>query len=350
MSRSAIERITARAIQARQRIALPEARDPRVLKAAREITDRGYARVTLLGNARVLASAGVEHGVSLEGVDLIDPDEDSRRAHYVAQLVRARRKQRMTREEAEDVLSKPVYFGGQLVADGRVDGMVAGSVCPTADTIRAALWSVGPAPGCSTVSSASLMQTNALGLGVGGALIFADTGVVPEPTVEQLADIAIQAGEACRALLEVEPRVAMISFSTKGSARCPAVQHVVDATRMAQAKRPDMMIDGELQVDAALIPEVALRKVGSSAVAGQANVLVFPNLSVGNVAYKLVERLGGAVALGPLLLGLSKPVNDLSRGCSVNDIVLVAAVTAAQSAEHGADLIRDRATDGFIRR
>jgi phosphate acetyltransferase len=175
------------------------------------------------------------------------------------------------------------------------------------------------------------MQTLYPEFGVDGALIFADTGVVPDPNPEQLAEIAIHAGEACRSLLQVEPRIAMISFSTKGSARSPSTELVVESTRLARSRRPDLHIDGELQVDAALVPEIATRKVESSEVAGKANVLVFPNLSAGNVAYKLVERLGGALALGPLLLGLSKPINDLSRGCSVEDIVLVSAVTAVQS-------------------
>lgn len=329
---SAIERITARAVRVGRRVLLPESADPRVLKAAREITDRGYGRVILLGEPGTLEASAAGCGLSLEGIEILDPAEDPRREHYVARLMETRRMRQMTRGQAEDLLRDPVYFGGQVVADGRADGMVAGSICPTADTIRAALWSVGPAAGCATVSSASLMQTIVPDVGVDGALIFADTGVVPEPTVEQLADIAIQSGDACRALLGVEPRVAMISFSTKGSACSPAAQHVIDATARARAKRPDMQIDGELQVDAALVPEVAARKVAGSAVAGRANVLVFPSLSVGNVAYKLVERLGRAVALGPLLLGLSKPINDLSRGCSVADIVLVAAVTAVQAA------------------
>lgn len=337
MGTPAIEGITVRAVEARQRVVLPEVRDPRVLEAAREITDRGYARVTLLGSRQALEAAGAEQGLRLDGMELIDPADDPRRHHYARQLAWARRKQGMTFGQAEELLQNPVYYGGQLVADGRVDGMVAGSICSTADTIRAALWSVGTAAGCRTISGCSIMQTMVHEVGVGGALIFADTGVVPEPTAEQLADIAIQAGEACRTFLEVEPRVAMISFSTKGSAYSPAVQLVIDATRRARSMRPDMMIDGEFQVDAALIPEVATRKAGSSVVAGRANVLVFPSLSVGNVAYKLVERLGQARALGPLLLGLSKPVNDLSRGCSVKDIVLLTAVTAVQGAR-----LRDR--------
>lgn len=332
MPNRVIDRITARAVEAGKRVALPEAQDLRVLHAAREITDRGYARVTLLGSRESVEGAASEAGVGLDGIELIDVGGDPGRDRYIERLVIRNRKRGMTPEEAEELLQNPVYFGGQMLADGRVDAMVAGSVYPTADTIRAALWSVGTAPGCRTVSSCSLMQTRLPDVGVDGALIFADTGVVPEPTVEQLVDIAIQAGEACRTLLEVEPRVAMISFSTKGSATGPAVGHVIQATREAQSKRPDLMIDGELQVDAALVPSVAARKAGDSVVAGRANVLVFPNLSVGNVAYKLVERLGQALALGPLLLGLSKPVNDLSRGCSVNDIVLVTAVSAVQAA------------------
>ena len=175
------------------------------------------------------------------------------------------------------------------------------------------------------------MQTIVPEIGVDGAIIFADTGVVPEPTVEQLSDIAIHAGECCRALLDTEPRVAMLSFSTKGSAHSPSVQAVIDATKLAQTKRPDMKIDGELQLDAAVIPEIAKAKAGASDVAGKANVLVFPSLSVGNISYKLVERLGRATALGPLLLGLAKPINDLSRGCSAEDIGLIAAITAVQA-------------------
>jgi len=326
-----MERIAARAIRAAKRIILPESRDSRVLKAAQEITRLGYARAVLLGSRRRIEADAVARGVCLDGVEIIDPADDPARETYVERLFQLRKAKGLTRDRAASLLEAPVYYGGQVVADGRADGMVAGSMCPTADTIRSSLWSVGMAEGCRTVSSCSVMQTIIPKIGVDGALIFADTGVVPEPTVEQLADIAIHAGECCKALLQVEPRVAMLSFSTKGSAHSPSVQTVIDATKLAQARQPDMKIDGELQADAALIPEVAHIKAGDGEVAGKANVLVFPNLSVGNICYKLVERLGKARALGPLLLGLARPINDLSRGCNSSDIVIVTAITALQA-------------------
>ncbi len=326
-----VEKIAARAIQASKRVILPESKDIRVLKAAQEITRLGYAQVILLGSRQQLEIEAAENGVCLAGVEIIYPAEDPARETYIERLFQLRKAKGMTREKAAKLLETPVYYGGQVVAAGRADGMVAGSICPTADTIRSSLWSVGTAEGCKTVSSCSLMQTIVPEIGIDGAVIFADTGVVPEPTVEQLADIAVHAGECCRALLQVEPRVAMLSFSTKGSAHSPAVQKVIDATKLAQSRRPDMKIDGELQADAAVIPAIAKVKADDGDVAGQANVLVFPSLSVGNICYKLVERLGKAAALGPLLLGLAKPINDLSRGCSTEDIVVVAAITAAQA-------------------
>lgn len=331
MSSTVIEKIAARAIRAGKRIVLPESHDPRVLAAARRCVDRRYASVLLLGRRAELDSAAGELRIDLSHIDVLDPADDPARKDYARRLHDRRKHKGMTLEEAEGILQNPVYYGGALVAAGRADGMVAGSVCATRETIRSALWSVGLAEGNRTLSSCSIMQTTAEEFGVGGALIFADTGVVPEPTVEQLADIAIHAAAACRALLGAEPRVAMLSFSTKGSAHSPAVQHVIDACQLARSKRPDLAIDGEMQLDAALVAEVAERKGAAGEVGGHANTLIFPSLSCGNIAYKLIERLGRATALGPIFLGLAGPVNDLSRGCGVEEIALVAAVTAVQA-------------------
>jgi phosphate acetyltransferase len=333
MSSIVVDRITERAKNVDGRIVLPEAEDERVLRAAEKIVAENFADILLLGRADEINTRAKDLGVDLssEKITIIDHRQDEQRQTYIDQLVAKREKKGMTPEAAEELLAQPVYYGGFLVADGRADGMVAGSICPTADTVRASLYSVGLADGNKTVSSCSLMVTIAESLGVDGALIFADTGVVPEPTVEQLADIGIAAAAACKSLLDTEPHVAMLSFSTKGSAHSPAVQKVIDATQIVQRRRPDIKVDGELQLDAAVIPDIAERKCPNSPVAGKANTLVFPDLSCGNIAYKLVERLGNAAALGPLLLGLAKPINDLSRGCSVEDIVLISAITVVQS-------------------
>ena len=326
-----IRRIIDRARVANRQIVLPEGQDRRVLAAARRITDEGYARVLLIGKADEIQAAAKDAQVNLDDVESVDHMTDTDRPRFVEHLHERRKHKGMSTADAEKLLTRPVYYAAMMVGSGHVDGMVAGSICPTRDTVRAALFGVGLTEGNRTLSSCSIMNTIVPEIGVHGSLIFADTGVMPEPNAEQLADIALAAADACENLLEVEPYVAMLSFSTKGSAYSPSVQRVIDATRIAQERRPELELDGELQVDAALIPDVAERKAKGSPVAGRANTLVVPDLSCGNIGYKLIERLGRATALGPLLTGLKHPINDLSRGCSVEDIVLISAITAVQA-------------------
>lgn len=333
MSNTVVDRITSRAKSIDKHIVLPETDDPRVLQAAEQIIKEDYARVILLGNPDRIAIKTGECGADIGEATILNHFNDEHREEYVEALYQKRKAKGMEKAAVEKLLQNPVYYGGMMVGAGRADGMVAGSLCPTSDTVRSAIYGVGLSEGNRTVSSCSIMCTIVEDLGVDGALIFADTGVVPEPTVEQLADIGIAAALAAKNLLGVEPHVAMISFSTKGSASSPAVEKVIGATKLINERRPDLKVDGELQVDAAVIPEIGQRKCPDSPVAGKANTLVFPDLSCGNSAYKLVERLGRATALGPLLLGLAKPINDLSRGCSVDDIVLISAITVVQSCE-----------------
>ncbi len=331
MSHPVVDKITAKAIQASKTIVLPEAEDPRVLQAARAITDQRYAKVILLGEPAALTAKAGQAGVKLNGVEILNHRDNPGRAQLVQRFFQRRKHKGLTEAQADETLADPVYYGGQMVGAGKADGMVCGSICPTGETVRSAIYGVGTAEGIRTVSSCSIMLTIVDEIGVDGAVIFADTGVLPEPTEEQLADIAVSAAGATRSLLGVEPCVAMLSFSTKGSASSPAVDKVIAATKIAQQRRPELKLDGELQLDAAVIPAIGEKKAPGSSVAGKANTLVFPDLSCGNIAYKLVERLGRATALGPLLLGLAKPVNDLSRGCSVDDIVLISAITAVQA-------------------
>ncbi len=331
MSNSVVESIIERAQKAEKHIVLPEASDPRTLQATEKILAGKYARITLLGNPDQISALAKDCGANIDGANIIDHMTDENRERLVDCLYNKRKAKGMTVEKADAMLAQSVYYGGMMVGDGLVDGMVSGSICPTADTVRSALFGVGLTEGNRTVSACSIMNTIVEEVGVGGSLIFADTGVLPEPTVEQLADIGIAAAEACRKLLNVEPYVAMLSFSTKGSAESPAVEKVIAATRIINERRPDLKVDGEMQLDAAIIPSIGATKAKGSIVAGRANTLVFPDLSCGNIAYKLVERLGRATALGPLLMGTAKPVNDLSRGCSVEDIALISAITAVQA-------------------
>jgi phosphate acetyltransferase len=331
MSNVVVNSIISRAQQADACVVLPEASDPRVLLATEQILKANTARIILLGDPDEIAAAAKTNDADIGGAEIVNPLTDKNREEYIDALYEKRKAKGLTRQAADEMLQQTPYYGGMIVGAGRADGMVCGSICPTAQTVRSALFGVGLAEGIKTVSACSIMNTIVEDIGVDGSVIFADTGVLPEPTVEQLADIGIAAAAACRSLLDTEPYVAMLSFSTKGSAHSPAVQKVIDATKLIQQRRPDLNVDGELQLDAAVIPAIGKTKAKGSPVAGKANTLVFPDLSCGNIAYKLVERLGNATALGPLLMGTARPINDLSRGCSVEDIALITAITAVQS-------------------
>jgi len=315
-------------------IVLPEGEEPRMIKAAETIINEGFASLILLGREENIKSKARELGIDLSNkIKIINPKDSEKLKEYAESYYQIRKNKGVSLDEAYQLLENPLYFGALMVYHDDADGLVAGSINATGDVFRPALQTIKTAPGINIVSSSFVMVVPDCPYGEKGIIVFADCALNPEPNAEQLADVAIASAATGKALVGFEPKVAMLSFSTKGSAKHTLVDKVIEATKIAKEKKPELLIDGELQADAALIPSIGERKAPNSKIAGKANVLIFPDLNSGNIAYKLIERLAKAEAIGPISQGMRKPVNDLSRGCSAEDIVNVVAITVLQAGE-----------------
>lgn len=330
-----IESIIERAKSNRQRIVLPESLEERTIKAADKSIADGLAEIILIGNREEILKKADEFGLkNISKATIIDPETSEKTAEYTNLLYELRKNKGMTPEQAAVLVKDPLYFGCLIIKNGDADGQISGALSTTGETLRPALQIIKCAPGISCVSGAMLMITKTPQYGDNGVLVFGDIAVTPAPDANQLAQIAVCTAQTAKSVAGIaEPRVAMLSFSTKGSAKHEVVDKVVEATKLAKELSPELHIDGELQTDAALVPSVGAKKAPGSEIAGKANVLVFPNLEAGNIGYKLVQRLGEADAIGPILQGIARPVNDLSRGCSVDDIYKMVAITACQAAD-----------------
>lgn len=328
-----IESIIARAQSNKQRIVLPESLEERTIKAADKAIADNLAEIILIGNREKVLSYAEELGLkNIEKATIIDPETSEKTAQYANLLYELRKNKGMTPEQAAELVKNPLYFGCLIIKSGDADGQISGALSTTGETLRPALQIIKCAPGISCVSGAMLLITKTPQYGENGVLVVGDVAVTPAPDASQLAQIAVCTAQTAKSVAGFEdPRVAMLSFSTKGSAKHEVVDKVVEATALAKQLNPELKVDGELQADAALVPSVGQKKAPGSDIAGKANVLVFPNLEVGNIGYKLVQRLGEADAIGPILQGIARPVNDLSRGCSVDDIYKMVAITACQA-------------------
>jgi phosphate acetyltransferase len=326
------KRFIERAREQKQTVVLPEGHDPRMVTAAAELRKKDIVTPVLLGNIDRIRSVAKDAGADLAGIEIIDPAKSDRLDAYARIIYERRKHKGITEEEAHGLAHDALFFGAAMVKSGDADGSVAGAVNTTANTVRAALQVIGLKEGFSVVSSFFLMIVPGVDYGHKGSFIYSDCAVLPDPTAPQLAEIAICAAENCRIFLETEPRVAMLSFSTKGSAEHDLINKVREATAIVHERRPDIIADGEIQFDAAIIPKICASKCkDANVLEGRANTMVFPNLDAGNIGYKITQRLTGGDAIGPVLQGLAMPANDLSRGCSAEDIVLTCALTALQA-------------------
>lgn len=326
-----ISNIKNKAKKIQKRIVLPEGTEERTIKAADKIIEENLAKIILIGPTDEIKLKAQELNLkNINKATIIDPLNHVNRKKYIDLMVEIRKDKGLTKEKAASLITDPLYLGCLMIKAGDADGEVAGANNATADVLRPAFQFVKTKPGISIVSGAFIMILKDKQFGGNGVMLFADCAVYPDPNEKQLAEIAVATAQTAKAIANIEPRVAMLSFSTKGSASHTMVDKVVNATKIAQEMAPGLIIDGELQADAAIVESVSAKKAPGSIIAGKANVLVFPSLEVGNIAYKLVQRLAGAEAIGPILQGLAAPINDLSRGCSVDDIVNLVAITATQ--------------------
>lgn len=328
-----VQSIIERAKSNKQRIVLPEATEERTLRAADKVLAEDIANLILIGNPDEIHSLAEKWGLkNIDKATIIDPENNPKSEEYATLLAELRKKKGMTIEQARELVKNPLYLGCMIIKTGDADGQISGALSTTGDTLRPALQIIKCAPGITCVSGAMLLLTKEPQYGENGVLVVGDVAVTPMPDAQQLAQIAVCTAQTAKSVAGfAEPRVAMLSFSTKGSAKHEVVDKVVEATKLAKEMDPELKIDGELQADAALVPSVGEKKAPGSEIAGKANVLVYPCLEVGNISYKMVQRLGGAEAIGPVLQGIARPVNDLSRGCSVDDIYKLVAITACQA-------------------